>query len=79
MLPLSLLTTAEGHPILVELKNGETYNGHLEKIDTFMNIVLHEVICTGANGDRFWRLPEIYIKGNTIKYLRVPDECIDMV
>ncbi|KAG2402930.1 Sm-like protein [Vigna angularis] len=55
MLPLSLLKTAQGHPMLVELKNGETYNGHLD-------------------GDRFWRMPECYIRGNTIKYLRVPDE-----
>ncbi|KAH0636857.1 hypothetical protein KY289_036772 [Solanum tuberosum] len=32
--------------------------------------------CTGdpMNGDRFWRMPECYIRGNTIKYLRVPDE-----
>ncbi|RWW75154.1 hypothetical protein BHE74_00016848 [Ensete ventricosum] len=29
------------------------------------------------DGDRFWRMPECYIRGNTIKYLRVPDEvCI---
>ncbi|XP_056844062.1 uncharacterized protein LOC130496208 isoform X2 [Raphanus sativus] len=28
-LPLSLLKTAQGHPMLVELKNGETYNGQL--------------------------------------------------
>ena len=26
------------------------------------------------DGDRFWRMPECYIRGNTIKYLRVPDE-----
>ena len=26
------------------------------------------------DGDRFWRTPECYIRGNTIKYLRVPDE-----
>ena len=26
------------------------------------------------DGDRFWRMPESYIRGNTIKYLRVPDE-----
>ncbi|KAJ3331218.1 RNA processing protein [Blyttiomyces sp. JEL0837] len=44
-----------------------------------MNINLREVICTSPDGERFWRLPEIYIRGNTIKYLRVPDEIIDMV
>ncbi|KAL7239503.1 hypothetical protein ACSBR2_005405 [Camellia fascicularis] len=46
MLPLSLLKTAQGHPM---------------------------------DGDRFWRMPECYIRGNTIKYLRVPDEVIDKV
>ncbi|KAL1198023.1 Sm-like protein LSM4 [Cardamine amara subsp. amara] len=79
MLPLSLLKTAQGHPMLVELKNGETYNGHLVNCDTWMNIHLREVICTAKDGDRFWRMPECYIRGNTIKYLRVPDEVIDKV
>ncbi|OAE25934.1 hypothetical protein AXG93_1712s1120 [Marchantia polymorpha subsp. ruderalis] len=77
MLPLSLLKTAQGHPMLVELKNGETYNGHLVNCDTWMNIHLREVICTSKDGDRFWRMPECYIRGNTIKYLRVPDEIED--
>ncbi|XP_073113982.1 probable U6 snRNA-associated Sm-like protein LSm4 isoform X3 [Elaeis guineensis] len=78
-LPLSLLKTAQGHPMLVELKNGEAYNGHLVNCDTWMNIHLREVICTSKDGDRFWRMPECYIRGNTIKYLRVPDEVIDKV
>lgn len=31
------------------------------------------------DGDRFWRLPECYIRGSMIKYLRIPDEIFDMV
>ena len=31
------------------------------------------------DGDRFWKMPECYIRGSTIKYLRIPDEVIDMV
>ncbi|XP_076765638.1 U6 snRNA-associated Sm-like protein LSm4 isoform X2 [Xylocopa sonorina] len=73
MLPLSLLRTAQNHPMLVELKNGETYNGHLVSCDSWMNINLRE------DGDKFWRMPECYIRGSTIKYLRIPDEVIDMV
>jgi small nuclear ribonucleoprotein (snRNP)-like protein len=153
----------------VELKNGETYNGHMVQCDTWMNIHLREVICTSKvggychgraglllpppppdaparlsaatnpiklaccwlavlmhfcpqphhpgmlasflareaaapallratpptrpaassrpscpcpasapqDGDRFWRMPEAYLRGNTIKYLRVPDEVLD--
>jgi U6 snRNA-associated Sm-like protein LSm4 len=152
MLPLALLKTAQGHPVvrrcsmnrigyqesgdagtdarrrdafppqLIELKSGETYNGHLVLCDTWMNIHLREVICTSKvrhglaayaavgfwldsyanawcppqfgirclaplhvvlltvprtpaqDGDKFWRMPEVYVRGNTIKYLRVPDE-----
>ncbi|XP_072338499.1 U6 snRNA-associated Sm-like protein LSm4 [Scyliorhinus torazame] len=79
MLPLSLLKTAQNHPMLVELKNGETYNGHLVSCDNWMNINLREVICTSRDGDKFWKMPECYIRGSTIKYLRIPDEIIDMV
>ncbi|KPP70182.1 Lsm4 protein-like [Scleropages formosus] len=116
-MPLSLLKTAQNHPMfnvhvfspkLVELKNGETYNGHLVSCDNWMNINLREVICTSRvektqscatqrklavliliafsrvlsitqDGDKFWRMPECYIRGSTIKYLRIPDEIIDMV
>ncbi|KAF8450095.1 hypothetical protein BGX38DRAFT_1184345 [Terfezia claveryi] len=46
MLPLSLLNTAQGHPMLVELKSGETLNGHLVNCDTWMNLTLKEVIQT---------------------------------
>jgi small nuclear ribonucleoprotein (snRNP)-like protein len=74
MLPLSLLRTSVGHPMLVELKNGETYNGHLVNCDTWMNLHLREVICTSKDGDRFWRMAECYVRGNTVKYLRVPPE-----
>jgi U6 snRNA-associated Sm-like protein LSm4 len=65
--------------MLVELKNGETFNGHLVNCDNWMNLTLREVIQTSPEGDRFWRLPECYIRGNTIKYLRVPDEIMEMV
>ena len=98
MLPLSLLKTAENHPMLIELKNGDTYNGRLVSCNVFMNICLRDVICTSKvrqqplsivqhwdsltllqDGDRFWKMPEVYIRGNSIKYLRIPDEIIDLV
>ena len=79
VLPLGLPKTAKNQPIMVELKNGETYNGHLVNCDNWMNINLREVICTSRDGDHFWKMPECYIRGSTIKYLRIPDEVIDMV
>ncbi|KAL1585543.1 U6 snRNA-associated Sm-like protein LSm4 [Cladosporium halotolerans] len=79
MLPLGLLTAAQGHPMLVELKNGETLNGHLVQCDTYMNLTLKEVVQTSPEGDKFFRLPECYVRGNNVKYLRVPDEIVDIV
>ncbi|RHY26225.1 hypothetical protein DYB32_008730, partial [Aphanomyces invadans] len=65
---------------LVELKSGDTYNGQLVNCDTWMNINLKDVICTAKDGDRFWKLPECYIRGNTIKYIRIPDEvCVPLL
>ena len=63
----------------MELKNGETYNGHLVSCDTWMNVHLREVICTSKDGDRFWRMANCYVRGNTIKYICVPDEVIGLV
>ncbi|KZP13744.1 hypothetical protein FIBSPDRAFT_869018 [Athelia psychrophila] len=44
-----------------------------------MNITLREVYQTNSDGDRFWKLKECYIRGSTIKYLRVPDTLLDTV
>jgi small nuclear ribonucleoprotein (snRNP)-like protein len=52
---------------LVELKNGETFNGHLVNCDNFMNITLREVYQTSADGDRFWKVKECYIRGSTVR------------
>ncbi|VDN13709.1 unnamed protein product [Dibothriocephalus latus] len=41
-------------PMLVELKSGETYNGHLVACDDWMNIHLKEVICTS----KYLRIPD---------------------
>lgn len=51
---------------MVELKNGETFNGHLVDCDTFMNITLREVYQTAADGERFWKLKECYIRGSNV-------------
>lgn len=65
--------------MLVELKSGETLNGHLFNCDTWMNLTLKEVIQTSADGETFLKVPEYYVRGNLIKYLRVPDELIDEI
>ncbi|OQR82923.1 U6 snRNA-associated Sm-like protein LSm4-like [Achlya hypogyna] len=86
---------AQGEEMLVELKNGDTYNGVLVNCDTWMNVNLKNIICTSKvdafpfftivmrpmaqDGDRFWKLTECYIRGNTIKYIGIPDKVLDQV
>ncbi|KAM0746272.1 Sm-like ribonucleoprotein [Meredithblackwellia eburnea MCA 4105] len=66
MLPLALLHAAQAKPMLVELKNGETFNGHLVGCDNFMNLTLKEVYQTSADGEKFWKLAECYVRGNNL-------------
>jgi len=65
--------------MLVELKSGDTYNGRLVSCDAWMNLNLRDVVCTSKDGDKFWKMPECYIRGSSIKYLRLPDDAIDKV
>ena len=66
-----------GSPLLVELKDGDTYNGRLKSVDAYMNMHLVGVICTSSGGDRFWKLPSAYIRGSAIKYLRLPPTLVE--
>merc|ERR1719401_1196334 len=79
VLPMALLRSAQNQPMMVELKNGETYSGVLASCDGFMNLHMRDIVCTSRDGERFWKIPECYVRGNSIKYLRLPDEVIDMV
>ncbi|TIA73622.1 hypothetical protein E3P92_01577 [Wallemia ichthyophaga] len=78
-LPLTLLNAAQNKPLLVELKSGETFNGHLIACDNYMNLTLKQVFQTSPDGDVFYKIPECYIRGNTIKYIRVADELLDQI
>ena len=70
LLPLSLLRAAQRQPMLVELKNGDTYNGNLVGSDNFMNLALKDVTITSKDGQKFWSQPEVFVRGLAIKYIR---------
>ena len=76
-MPLTLVKAANGSPLLVELKDGDTYNGRLVSADAYMNMNLSNVICTVADGSKFYKLPSAYIRGSAIKYLRLPDSVLE--
>jgi U6 snRNA-associated Sm-like protein LSm4 len=78
VLPFELLRTAKNQPMMVELKNGETYSGVLVGCDARMNLQMRDSVCTSRDGSRFWRLTECFIRGNTLKYMRLPDEVVEL-
>lgn len=43
-----------------------------------MNVNLTEVIRTSSDGKQFWKVEEMYVRGNTIKYVRIPDSVLDV-
>jgi hypothetical protein len=50
--PCGILTIATAATQLVELKNGETYNGILVNCDIWMNLSLRDVVCTSRVSTR---------------------------
>lgn len=66
-LPFGRSEFADASVQLVELKNGVTFNGHLVEVDNFMNVTLREVYQTSADGERFWKMKEMFIKGNIVR------------
>ena len=79
MLPLQLLNNAKEQGIMVELKNGETYNGKLTSCDNWMNLVLSNVVCTSSDGMVFTSMSNIYLAGKLVKYLRIPEQVVEQV
>lgn len=65
--PLASFQTTMADVQLVELKNGVTFNGHLVECDNFMNVTLREVYQTSADGERFFKMKEMFIKGNIVR------------
>lgn len=62
----------------MELKSGETYNGVLVNVDHWMNLNLTKVTCTSREGDKFWKMSGIYIKGSMIKYMSIPEDVLQI-
>eukprot|EP01080_Neovahlkampfia_damariscottae_P003214 gene3214-5530_t len=77
MLPLSLLKTSQDQNILIELKTGETFNGTFVNCDNWMNLNLKNIILTSKDGEKFWKMETAYVRGNMIKYIRLPDEMVE--
>lgn len=75
MLPLQVLRqSGVSTQMMVDTKNGESYDGTLQACDYFMNLKLQDVIITqtAADGEiKFSKCKEVFIRGNNIKYIQI--------
>jgi len=52
--------------MMVDTRNGESYDGILEACDNFMNMKLRDVLITSSSG-QFSKCEQVFIRGNSIK------------
>lgn len=71
--PLDVLRQTRGKPVSIELRDGSTVNGTVMHTDKAMNLVLKAVIKTSASGKDFWRCREAFIRGTSVRNIRMPD------
>jgi U6 snRNA-associated Sm-like protein LSm4 len=62
--------------MMVDIKNGESYEGTLAGCDLFMNLKLTKVIITTQNG-AFSRCDEVFVRGNNVKTIQFNPEVLE--
>ncbi|WFD39172.1 small nuclear ribonucleoprotein Sm D3 [Malassezia japonica] len=71
-IPVKLLHEAVGHVITIELKGGSSYRGRLFDAEDNFNITMKEITVTARDGKQT-HLDSVYIRGNMIRFMVVPD------
>mmetsp|Transcript_84934 Transcript_84934/g.117262 ORF Transcript_84934/g.117262 Transcript_84934/m.117262 type:complete len:83 (+) Transcript_84934:23-271(+) len=78
MLPLHVLKQSGTQTqMMVDTKNGESYDGILLGCDNFMNLKLGKVIITSKDGAKFSRTDEAFIRGNNVKTIQFAPEVLE--
>ena len=67
--PLNSLYRSRGRMIKVNLKNGISYTGKLEKADDFMNLMMTNA--EEKTDDKTIKYPKAFIKGNNILFIQL--------
>lgn len=71
-IPIKVLHEADGHPVTVELKNGEVYRGVLADSEDNMNCRLTGVTVLGVDG-RMTKLEQVYLRGSQVRFFILPN------
>lgn len=74
--PLNVLHNTRGQTVSIELRNGETVNGSVMRSDRSMNIILKNTIRTSADGKQFFRSREAFIRGASVRNIRLEERAL---
>ncbi|KPA84576.1 U6 snRNA-associated Sm-like protein LSm4p [Leptomonas pyrrhocoris] len=74
--PIEILRNCRGKEVSIELADGETVNGIVMRTDRAMNIVIKQCTRTGASGDAFWKARECFVRGASVKNVRLTDSAL---
>ena len=61
--------------LMVDAKNGDSFEGTLCACDTFMNMRLEDVTVTSSQG-KFFKCAQVFVRGNTIKSVQLQPEVL---
>lgn len=76
--PLDLLRNTRGQMVSIELRDGQTVNGSVMRSDRTMNIILKNAIRTSADGKQFYRSREVFIRGASVRNIRMEDRALNL-
>ena len=74
---ICLLKAVEGKETIVELRNERIVEGHIDKVDGYMNITMSDVTLKLPLVGTERKFDSFYVTGSNIRYVHIPDE-IDM-
>lgn len=74
--PIEILRNCRGKEVSIELADGETVNGTVMRTDRAMNVVIKQCTRTGADGESFWKSRECFIRGASVKNVRMTDSAL---
>ncbi|AIO00964.1 U6 snRNA-associated Sm-like protein LSm4p [Leishmania panamensis] len=74
--PIEILRNCRGKEVSIELSDGETVNGTVMRTDRAMNVVIKQCTRTGADGESFWKSRECFIRGASVKNVRMTDSAL---
>jgi U6 snRNA-associated Sm-like protein LSm4 len=74
--PIEILRNCRGKEVSIELADGETINGVVMRTDRAMNVVVKQCTRTGADGEVFWKARECFVRGASVKNVRMTESAL---